>query len=183
MIAIEVDNAQSEIELDLERLRAVSEETLRAEGVVSADVSIAIIDGETMRRLNREHLSHDYDTDVLSFLFDSTEPAGEKGDTLRGQGKSIDGEVLISAATAARVAAEFAWSVENEVILYLVHGLLHLVGYDDLTEDEKSLMRQRERVHLARWGLTPIYSDVAVMDDLARDHHSASSDPSSSVRG
>ena len=47
------------------------------------------------------------------------------------------------------------------MVLYLVHGLLHLAGYDDLTPDEKAVMRRQERVHLARWGLEPVYAEDA----------------------
>lgn len=156
---IEVNDAQERVAVDPKRLRAIAEDVLRAEGAVAAEVSVALIDGETMRRLNNEHLGHDYDTDVLSFLLACEGPEDENPAAPRGTGKTIDGEVLISADVAAKVAAEFGWGVEDEVALYLVHGLLHLVGYDDLTDEEKPVMRSREREHLARWGLTPRYAE------------------------
>lgn len=180
---IEVNDAQSRLEVDVDTLREVAEEVLRHEGVASAEVSVALIDGETMRRLNREHLGHDYDTDVLSFLLDEEapdEPAGP--DAPRGTGKRLDGEVLISTDVAAAAAEEFRWSGESEVVLYLVHGLLHLAGYDDLTDDEKALMRRREREHLARRGLTPVYAE-ADPDGPAADQTPAAGGPSPSVRG
>lgn len=183
MIAVEINNAQQIANIDLERLERVSEATLREEGVKSAEVSVAIIDSDTMQRLNREHLGHDYDTDVLSFLFDSDEDESASADLPRGRGKSIDGEVLIGAGTAARVAKEFGWSVEDEVILYLVHGLLHLVGYDDLTETEKTLMRQREIFHLAQWGLTPTYEEGDMSAQKSENNEPVFPGPSSGVRG
>ena len=156
---IELNDAQERVEVDPKRLRAIADDVLRMEGVVAAEVSVALIDGETMRRLNNEHLGHDYDTVVLSFLLDCDGPEEPAAGAPRGTGKTIDGEVLISTDVAAKVAGEFGWGVEDEVALYLVHGLLHLVGYDDLTDDEKPIMRRREREHLARWGLTPRYAE------------------------
>ncbi|HEX6987169.1 MAG TPA: rRNA maturation RNase YbeY, partial [Planctomycetaceae bacterium] len=160
MYEIEINDSQSRIAADLDRLRSVAVDVLRHEGVAAAEVSVALIDGETMRRLNREHLGHDYDTDVLSFLLDASGPEVPEPDAPRGAGKTLDGEVLISTDVAARAAEEFGWSVESEVILYLVHGLLHLTGYDDLTDDERAVMRERECFHLARWGLTPVYAET-----------------------
>jgi len=156
---IEVNDAQERVAVDAKRLRTIAEDVLRREGVVGAEVSVALIDGETMRRLNNEHLGHDYDTDVLSFLLDCEEPEDADPAAPQGTGKTIDGEVLISTDVAAKAAGEFGWGVEDEVVLYLVHGLLHLVGYDDLTDDEQPVMRSREREHLARWGLTPRYAE------------------------
>lgn len=90
----------------------------------------------------------------------------------RGAGKRIEGEVILSTEMAVTVAKEIAqeqttedsnstgeWTAENEALLYLVHGLLHLAGYDDLTPEEKQLMRQRERDILQHWQLIPHYAE------------------------
>lgn len=154
---IEIVDAQSRIDVDLDRLRKVAVDVLRHEGVTSASISVALIDGATMQALNRRHLDHDYDTDVLSFLLECTEPDTVAPALPRGAGKILDGEILISGDVTARAAAEAGWCAESEVTLYLVHGLLHLVGYDDQIESDRSTMRDRERVHLARWKLTPTY--------------------------
>ncbi len=69
---------------------------------------------------------------------------------LRGAGRRIDGEVLVSAEMAVQMSARFGWSPRDELTLYLVHGLLHLCGYDDLSPAERRLMRQRERTILAQ---------------------------------
>ena len=58
---------------------------------------------------------------------------------------------------AAQRAAEYQWTPHEELILYLVHGLLHLCGYDDLTPAERRIMRAREKEILAYWNLTPHY--------------------------
>jgi probable rRNA maturation factor len=68
----------------------------------------------------------------------------------RSAGRGIDGEVLVSAEMAVQMADRFGWSPRDELTLYLVHGLLHLCGYDDLSPAERRLMRERERAILAQ---------------------------------
>ncbi len=69
----------------------------------------------------------------------------------RGFGKWIDGEIIISADTALRIAGDYDATPHDELALYLAHGLLHLCGYDDLTPQEKRLMRRREAEALEAW--------------------------------
>ena len=67
----------------------------------------------------------------------------------------LDGELIVSTETALREAAAHGWSPQDEVLLYVVHGLLHLCGYDDLTDEARPAMRVREREVLAGWQLVP----------------------------
>ena len=99
-----------------------------------------------IHEINRTFLNHDFPTDVISFLLegDSTSQAGARGTVRRGANRTLDGEVVISTDTAAKNASRHATTTEHELKLYLVHGLLHLCGYDDLTPPEKRLMRRRE---------------------------------------
>lgn len=180
---IDVTDSQSKASVDTDRLHRIAADVLSHEDVASAEISVAVIDGVTMRELNNRHLGHDYDTDVLSFLLDCDGPAESSSDRPRGAGKSIDGEVLISLDIAAKAADDFDWSVESELTLYLVHGLLHLVGYDDLTDDEKPVMRERERFHLGRWDLRPTYADSSEREGAGIDAMSDTAAPSPGVRG
>lgn len=158
---IEISNQQSTVPVDESRLLQSARETLEREGVAKAQISVAIVDDPTIHTINREHLNHDYPTDVISFLFDSGEelPQARDNGAPRGQGKWIDGEILLSADTATREAMEYGWDAQSEMTLYVVHGLLHLCGYDDLTDDEQVLMRRREREILESLGLTPRYQE------------------------
>ena len=167
MYDIAIADSQQSLALDETFLREVVERVLAEEQVVAAEISIALVDNPAMRELNRQYLNHDYDTDVLSFLLDCEVPevVEAAGHTPRGAGKRIEGEVIVSTEMAAQMAADFGWSPRDEAVLYLVHGLLHLAGYDDLTGPEKELMRQRERQLLAIWNLTPGYADEAAGDD------------------
>jgi probable rRNA maturation factor len=109
-------------------------------GVKSAEVSVAVVDDATIWKLNREFLEHDYPTDVLSFL-------------LNHDGAKLEGEIIVSADTAAREAVEHDWATENELLLYVVHGALHLVGLEDSTPTQKQQMRDREKHVLAQIGI------------------------------
>ena len=104
-----------------------------------ATISIAVIDDDEMHELNRRFLDHDYPTDVLSFrLSDVNEP--------------LDGEIVVSIDTARTQAADHQWPVSAELMLYVVHGTLHLLGYDDHQEDERRTMYQTQRRILAELG-------------------------------
>lgn len=111
------------------------ERALIAEGVKLADVGVALVDDETMQRTNREHLAHDYTTDVLTF------PYGTEDGVLVG-------EIVISLPVARRQATEYGVSVVNEVSRLAVHGVLHLCGYDDATDAERSSMSKMEDRYL-----------------------------------
>jgi probable rRNA maturation factor len=156
MFEIEIANEQATLVIDEAEMLRVARTVLEAEEIAAATISIAIVDDVTLRQLNVRHLNHDYDTDVLSFLLECD--GGESvddGATPRGRGKRIEGEVIASADMAARMAPDYQWRPIDELTLYIVHGLLHLAGYDDLTDDERVIMRAREREILTRLGLSP----------------------------
>ncbi|MCA9089076.1 MAG: rRNA maturation RNase YbeY [Planctomycetaceae bacterium] len=161
MFDIEINNQQSTMNIDKGILEARLVQTLQAEHVAGASLSVAIVTDEAIHAVNRDHLGHDYATDVISFLYSDDAPdPGSDSTAPRGAGKVIDGELVVSAETAVREARRFGWQPQDELSLYLVHGLLHLCGYDDLTEEELPLMRQREREILQIWGLTPHYEEA-----------------------
>lgn len=139
---VEIANEQANCLVDESLIRRTVLEVLAGEGVTEGSVSVAVVDDPTIHELNQRHLGHDYPTDVISFVL-------EKEDAY------LDGEVVASADTARNVAAEVGWAAENELLLYIVHGTLHLVGYDDQTDSDRTRMRDRERHYLARFGLTP----------------------------
>lgn len=107
-----------------------------------ASISIAIVDDAKIHALNRRFLQHDYPTDVLSFVLERDEDR-------------LDGEVIVSADYAARSAPDYGWSAVDELLLYVIHGMLHLVGYDDQDDHSQAIMRDRERHYLQACGVTP----------------------------
>ena len=99
-----------------------------------------------MHELNRQYLEHDYPTDVLSFVLEFDETS-----------KSLDGEIIVSSDYAAREAARYGWTANDELLLYVIHGCLHLVGHDDTTPAAKRAMREAEVRLLAGFGLVHRY--------------------------
>jgi len=92
------------------------------------------VDDRKIRALNRRYLRHDYATDVITF------------DWSEGKGLWLEGEILISAQTAKRNAAQYTTNVKDEILLYMVHGVLHLLGYDDHSPSDVKKMRAKEDV-------------------------------------
>ncbi|MCH9654435.1 MAG: rRNA maturation RNase YbeY [Planctomycetes bacterium] len=142
---IRIQNSQSHLSIDEALLQETVCFLLQSENVVRADISLAIIDNATIRKLNQQYLDHDYNTDVLSFLLECQSDLEKQVPELRGAGKTIEGEVLVSAEMASDMSENYDWSAENELLLYVVHGVLHLCGYDDLTAEELNLMRTKEQ--------------------------------------
>jgi probable rRNA maturation factor len=142
MIEIELSNQQSTHPIDDRRLVAAVRLVLEQEGIRRGVISIAVVDDPTMQDLNRRYLQHDYPTDVLSFL-------------LEQRPGSVEGEVVVSADTAADRCHSYGWSPDDELLLYVIHGALHLAGYDDGDADQRAAMRRREEHFLSRFGLVP----------------------------
>jgi len=168
-IDISIDRPHADINAG--ELHRVLAEGLRIEGIVSAVVSISIVDNATIHRLNRDHLQHDYPTDVISFGLDWSHPDRERPDDspeCRASGAAIEGEIIASLEYARENAEQYGWNVQSELTLYAVHGMLHLCGYDDLTPVEQSFMRASERDILTQCGLRP---------DTGHDEANSPADP------
>lgn len=106
-----------------------------------AELSILLCDDKTIHPLNRDYRGKDKPTDVLSFAQREGEFAFVDDDLL--------GDVIISIDTAIRQAMDRQHSVETELRVLLVHGILHLLGYDHIDNDEAEIMEAKEREILA----------------------------------
>ena len=147
MFVIDVANQQDALPVDENRVRRAVEAVLRGESVRKARISVAVVDDATIADLHRRYLDCDGPTDVLSFVLDRSS-------------EELEGEVIVSAQTASAVAGRFGWSAADELLLYLVHGTLHLTGCEDDTAGRLDQMRGRERHYLAGFGLTPRYDEA-----------------------
>ncbi len=153
---VTLDNRQTAVPVDLERLELRLRVSLAAEQVAGAELTVVIVDDAMIRRWNRDFLGHDWATDVIGFPEEATDPnIPWEPAQLRGKGRFIAGELMVSAETALREATLRTASVNDELLLYCVHGWLHLCGYDDLTDAERPRMRAREREVLTLFGLIP----------------------------
>ena len=132
--------------LRLEALEKVATRILRAIGEAKAVLSLEIVGDGRMRRLNRAYRQRNNTTDVLAFA------------TREGPGPPslLLGDVVISLPQAIRQAHEHEVPVDREVVSLLIHGILHLCGYDhERGEDEARRMATRERQLLRRLGSIP----------------------------
>ena len=136
---ITVHQANPSRSLDEDALRAVLVPAADGEGFTIQELSIVLADHATVRELNRQWLGHDYETDVVSFSLDEAALADRR----------IDGEIYVDLDTAAERAPDFSVSFEDEVLKYVLHGLLHLMGHDDATEEQRAAMRVLEDHYLA----------------------------------
>jgi probable rRNA maturation factor len=139
---IAITSPQEAVPVDRKRLREVVRAVLDGEDRPDAEISVALVDNATIHTLNKRYLQHDEPTDVLSF------PLSE--------GKRLAGELVIGAEVAREQAAARGHDVQAELALYVIHGLLHLCGYDDHDPADAAAMRARERHYLALLGLPDI---------------------------
>ena len=110
---------------------------LRDAGIRTGRIGVAVVDDAAIAKLHGGFLDDPAPTDVLSFVL-------ERSPHL------LEGEIVLSADTAAANAARYRSTAEEELLLYVIHGALHLVGYDDATLRQRALMRKSEREYLAR---------------------------------
>ncbi len=127
------------LHLDEARLLRVLEAVLAGEDAQLVELAVILTDHDEVLALNQAYLDHDYLTDVLSFSL---------GDGTSGV---VEGEVYVDLDTAMERHAEFDATFEQEAVRYCIHGLLHLVGYDDTTPAERAVMQAREELYLHAW--------------------------------
>lgn len=135
---IEVADRQDGLSFDSRALKRVLKGVL-AEAVGSAELSVAVVGDAEIQQMNRTFLGRNHPTDVMAFPYSTAED-------------HIDGEVVINADEALRQAEQRSHSPEDELVLYAVHGVLHLLGYDDGDAEQRKRMHERELSVLSAWG-------------------------------
>jgi probable rRNA maturation factor len=147
-LSLSIQNRQRRVSVSLPRLRRLVSRTLSTLDRSDRDVHLTLVDDREIRRLNRRYLGARRPTDVLAFNLElGAGPASFEGP---GPPARLLGEVIISAETAARQAARLRIPVALELDLLVVHGLLHLAGYDDHDPGEARVMHEREQEILSR---------------------------------
>jgi probable rRNA maturation factor len=144
MSRISIACPQELVPIDRKRVREIVRAVLEGERKADAEISLAFVDNPTIHRLNLRYLQHDEPTDVLSFPL--SDPSARR----------LSGELVIGAEVAKAQAEARGHAVEAELALYVIHGLLHLCGYNDKTSAQEKEMRQRERHYLRQVGLPDI---------------------------
>lgn len=130
--SVEIANHQRSLPISRSLLRRLVRDVLMAEEVLSAEIELAFVDDPTIHQVNRDHLRHDYPTDVITFPYSESDEI------------PLRGEIVISADHAISQGERFGHAPDRELLLYVIHGLLHLVGYDDHEPADKKVMHKRQ---------------------------------------
>lgn len=139
MIAITISNRQKTLPIDRRHMRQTIAAILGDADIEHAQIGVAVVDDAAIARLHAEFLNDPEPTDVLSFLLEHCDGR-------------LEGEIVVSADTARAAAPRFKASAEDELVRYVIHGMLHLVGYDDATPRHRAIMRKQERKYLTQAG-------------------------------
>ena len=129
-----ISNRQDEA-VDEEALRALARDTLRGEGIERAELSVSFVDQDEIAGLHERFMDEPGPTDVLSFPLDDVDEAKER------EGVRLLGDVVVAPTEAARNNPS---DPAAELRLLLVHGILHLLGYDHEDEGERTRMWERQ---------------------------------------
>jgi probable rRNA maturation factor len=142
---IEVTRETDPGDFDEQRLRTAVVLALARHDCTAAQLSVALVDDARISRLNEQYLGHAGATDVLSF------------DLAESDRDGLDGQIVVSVDAARRQAGLRGHSVEAELVLYCLHGTLHLLGYDDADPDEAERMHRTEDELLTELGFGAVY--------------------------
>lgn len=153
-----VADEQRDERVDLARIRMLAEDVLASEdSPAGTEVSVICVNEDAMRSLTRRFLGIDEATDVLAFPIDG-EMDEETVETAPGgrvvwpdDGPTILGDVVICPAVTRRYAEQAHRKFEDEIDVVVVHGLLHLLGYDHATDEEQAAMDHRQRSLLEKF--------------------------------
>lgn len=144
-MGIEIVNHQDEVRIDLRKIQNIADilfsHLSKLEGKM---IDVAFIDESTMKILNEKFRGEKEPTDVLSFSYINSHIDSIKTNTSENQQQPIFGELLICPKVAFNQAKELKHSFEKEIAILISHGLLHLLGYDDSSEEKAKIMEKKQ---------------------------------------
>ena len=140
MLSIEITFTKGYIKISRVSLKSILEQILNDHGYSEGFLNIVVIGDNLMTQLHGSYLNDSTPTDVMSFEFD-----------IDPEKKLLEGEVYANMEQVARQAKEYKTSIEEELLRVIVHGTLHLVGYDDKTDEQRKMMREKEDYYLKKY--------------------------------
>ena len=130
-------NKQTVIDVDLPRIKHSSDKILRTLENEDSEISLTFVDDAGITEINRQYLGRNYPTNVIAFSMNE----GEFGDV----NPNLLGDIIISTETALRDAEGGGLSLEDELDYLIIHGVLHLLGYDHELPGEAEEMKEKEK--------------------------------------
>lgn len=121
-------------------IRHAVKSAVESRGFCRGRIGVLVTDNKTIRELNERHLNHDYPTDVISFTYSRSQHA-------------VEGELVVSLCMAQSEAPDAGWDWRSELLLYVVHGTLHICGLEDSDEQQRREMRAAEKAVMSRLGM------------------------------
>ena len=137
-IRVRVLDSQRHLTLPEPLLAEAVRTVLADHGIAVAQVNLLLVDDAAIRELNRRFLNHDWATDCITFPLERSDHA-------------LEGEIVVSTQTACRQAPQYGLTPAEELLLYVIHGALHLVGYEDTSEAARAEMECRQQEYLERF--------------------------------
>jgi probable rRNA maturation factor len=137
-VIVNVINEQTALKISVDQVQQLVQQVIRKEGQICDEVNIYFVDSSAISQLHEQFFDDATPTDCISFPIDDQE----------GESHRLLGEVFICPAMAIAYAAKYEGDAYQETTLYIIHGLLHLMGYKDLEEQDIALMREAEAHHL-----------------------------------
>lgn len=148
---IEISYNQIDEKVDEELLKKVVQTVLEVEQVKhDMDIYITLTNNEEIHTINKEYRNVDKPTDVLSFPMYERNEIYKLKEEKESDVEEILGDIIISIPKVKEQADEYGHSFERELAYLLTHGMLHLLGYDHMIEEEKTIMRKQEEIVLAK---------------------------------
>ena len=135
---IDIHNEQTDLPVDLERAKAITKEVIRFENQRADEVAIHLVTTSAICQLHDDFFQDPTTTDCISFPMDDATETHYR----------MLGEVFVCPQTAIDYAEQNNTQPQTETQLYLVHGLLHLMGYDDIADSDRLKMREAETRHM-----------------------------------
>jgi probable rRNA maturation factor len=138
-IRLKSENRNRKRRIDLSKINKAARRTLTLLGLKNAELNLIFISSQKIRVLNRRYFGIDASTDVIAW------PSGKfRPRTTDNRGQTFIGDIAVSSDKAARNAREYGQTFKEELVLYVVHGILHLAGYEDTSRMKREKMRRKE---------------------------------------
>ncbi len=148
---IEVFNEQDIKILEIEQIKPFLLFALEKENIQNVELNVILVSNDKIKEINKMYRGIDRETDVISFALE------DEKDMVLAYERRVLGDIYISLEKAEMQAKEYGHSLKRELLFLAIHGLLHLLGYDHMQEEEEKIMFQKQKEILDTYG---VYREV-----------------------